>query len=71
MLKKLSLWALNFYQKYLRCGLPSSCRFEPSCSEYVKLAIIKYGFIKGVSKGVKRLLRCHPFSGCAGYDPLE
>jgi len=71
MLRKASLWSLGFYQKYLRTAFPSGCRFSPSCSEYTRLAIIKYGFIKGVFKGIKRLLHCHPFSGRAGYDPLE
>ncbi|MFA5005370.1 MAG: membrane protein insertion efficiency factor YidD [Candidatus Omnitrophota bacterium] len=71
MLRKASLWGLGFYQRYLRPALPCSCRFSPSCSEYTKLAIIKYGFSKGVFKGIKRLLRCHPFSGRSGYDPLE
>ncbi len=71
MLKKISLWTLGFYQKHLRGALPASCRFSPSCSEYTRQAIVKYGFNKGVFKGVKRLLCCHPLSGHSGYDPLE
>ncbi|MCK9430745.1 MAG: membrane protein insertion efficiency factor YidD [Candidatus Omnitrophica bacterium] len=58
------------YQKYVRPAMPVSCRFEPSCSEYAKQAILKYGLIKGVCKGLTRILRCHPFSGRSGYDPL-
>jgi len=58
------------YQKYIRPVLPVTCRFEPSCSEYAKQAILKYGIIKGVFKGLTRIFRCHPFSGRSGYDPL-
>ncbi len=46
------------------------CRFTPTCSEYMKEAIIKYGTFKGIKLGIKRLIRCHPF-GKYGYDPLK
>lgn len=71
MLRRITTSCINIYQRYLRTGLPSSCRFSPSCSEYAKQAIIKYGFFLGVLKATKRLLFCHPFSGKAGYDPLR
>jgi len=61
---------ITAYQKYLRPVIPAGCRFEPGCSEYTKQAILKYGLIKGVSKGLIRISRCHPFSGKSGYDPL-
>jgi len=44
------------------------CRFEPSCSRYMVGALRKYGLVRGVSKGVARLLRCHPWHP-GGYDP--
>lgn len=46
------------------------CRFTPTCSEYMKEAIIMYGTVKGVKLGLKRLLKCHPF-GKYGYDPVK
>lgn len=46
------------------------CRFTPTCSEYMKIAIEKYGTFKGLKLGIKRLLRCHPF-GKYGYDPVK
>lgn len=48
---------------------PPVCRFYPTCSEYMKQAIIKYGVIKGGFLGIKRILRCHPFNE-GGYDPV-
>ncbi|MBP5794465.1 MAG: membrane protein insertion efficiency factor YidD [Alphaproteobacteria bacterium] len=46
-----------------------ACRFVPSCSEYTKIAIEKYGFIRGVALGLRRILRCRPGGGW-GYDPV-
>lgn len=49
----------------------SSCRYTPSCSEYSKQAIEKYGVLKGIWKGLTRVMRCHPYSRDSGYDPLR
>ena len=45
------------------------CRFTPTCSQYAKEAIMKYGSIKGTKLALKRLVRCRPF-GKYGYDPV-
>lgn len=45
------------------------CRYTPTCSQYMYEAIERYGIIKGVSLGVRRILRCHPWGG-RGYDPI-
>lgn len=71
MLQRISINLLNVYQRYIRIRLPYSCRFIPSCSDYAKQAIIKYGFCKGAVKAATRLMQCHPFSGKAADDPLE
>ncbi|OGX17506.1 MAG: membrane protein insertion efficiency factor YidD [Omnitrophica WOR_2 bacterium RBG_13_44_8b] len=71
MLKNLLLILINIYQGYLRRIFPSSCRFTPNCSEYAKQAILKYGCLQGSLRAGKRLLLCHPYSGKAGYYPLE
>jgi len=70
MLARIALSFLGVYQKYIRSALPTSCRFFPSCSEYAKLAITKYGFFKGMCLALKRIGFCHPFSGKSGHDPL-
>ena len=44
------------------------CRYEPSCSRYMIGALEKYGVVRGVAKGVARILRCHPWHP-GGYDP--
>ncbi|MDD2751924.1 MAG: membrane protein insertion efficiency factor YidD [Candidatus Omnitrophica bacterium] len=69
-MKSLAVRLIDFYQRHIRVFLPPCCRFWPSCSEYYKQAIIKYGIIKGGLKGTGRLLRCHPLNKNAGYDPL-
>ena len=50
--------------------LPMSCRFTPTCSQYAAEAIQKYGPIKGIYLGVKRISKCHPFSHSHGHDPV-
>ncbi|OGG07071.1 membrane protein insertion efficiency factor YidD [Candidatus Gottesmanbacteria bacterium RIFCSPHIGHO2_02_FULL_40_24] len=46
------------------------CRFDPTCSEYTYQAVKRYGTIKGLNSGLKRVFRCHPFS-TGGYDPVK
>ena len=46
------------------------CKFYPTCSEYMIQAIEKYGGFRGSIIGLKRILRCNPFSK-GGYDPLK
>jgi len=61
---------LNFYQIFISPSLPSSCRFEPTCSQYARDAIRKYGVLKGGIMALWRILRCHPYSR-GGYDPVQ
>lgn len=62
MLKSLILKIVRFYQKFVSPALGEHCRFYPSCSEYCYLAIQKYGILKGLFFGMKRILRCHPWN---------
>jgi hypothetical protein len=70
MLARIALSLLNFYQGYIRALAPCACRFTPTCSEYAKQAVVKYGFYKGALLAAKRLLLCHPFSQKSSDDPL-
>lgn len=72
-MKKILIYVINWYQKHISIWLTSKqihCKYYPTCSEYTKQAIDKYGAIKGSFLGIKRILRCNPFSK-GGYDPLK
>ena len=72
-MKKILLNMINFYQKHISLWLENKnvkCKFYPTCSEYTKQAIEKYGALKGTIFGMYRILRCNPFSK-GGYDPLK
>lgn len=67
---KIIIWLINIYQKTpLRSH--SSCIFLPTCSEYTKQALSKYGALKGVYLGFLRIWRCHPWYKGNHYDPLK
>ncbi len=67
-MKNILIIAIDFYQK-LTAGTKPCCRFIPSCSEYAKQAVVKYGTMRGIQLIIKRILRCNPF-GSFGYDPI-
>ncbi len=72
-MKKIIIALIDFYKKHISSYLEHlgiHCKYEPTCSEYMKQAVEKYGFIKGVLLGIKRILKCNPFSK-GGYDPLK
>lgn len=73
MLKKILIKLIIFYQKKISPLLQSKnvhCKFYPTCSEYTKQAILKYGAIKGIWLGICRIFKCNPFTK-GGYDPLK
>jgi len=64
ILERVSLVIIKFYRDNLSSQFGGHCRFEPSCSEYARLAILKYGVIKGWSKTIKRIYFCRkPYGG--------
>ena len=69
-IRKLLILPIILYQYLISPFFPGSCRFKPTCSEYAKLAILKYGVLKGFFLGLKRLSKCHPW-GDSGYDPIK
>lgn len=66
--KRLIITMIILYQKYAPEYVRNSCVFEPCCSEYMKRAIVKYGTLKGLIKGIKRIMRCHYPNG--GIDKI-
>ena len=68
-MRRLALLAIAGYQRFISPLFPPVCRYEPTCSEYMRQAIMRHGPAKGIWMGVRRLLRCHPFH-VGGYDPV-
>jgi uncharacterized protein len=69
-MKFLVLDLLGVYKAVISPFLPPACRFEPTCSEYARQAIEKYGSARGTWMGIKRILRCQPFCK-GGHDPVK
>jgi putative membrane protein insertion efficiency factor len=61
--------AVRIYKLVVSPWLPPSCRFVPTCSDYALDAIEQYGLIRGTTRALARLLRCHPLHR-GGFDPL-
>lgn len=68
-LAKSLLMIITLYRKLLSPFMVSRCRYLPTCSEYAAEAIVRYGAIRGLVMGLKRILKCHPFGG-HGHDPV-
>lgn len=61
-MKNIIIGFIKFYKLFLSPILPNSCKFYPTCSDYMILSIEKYGILKGLLKGVWRIIRCNPIS---------
>ena len=68
-LSRAATGAIRFYQRHISPLFLPHCFYTPTCSEYARQAIAKYGLAKGGWLAVKRILRCHPFHA-GGYDPV-
>jgi uncharacterized protein len=68
LMSSLIVLFVRLYQRLIRPLLPPTCRFTPGCSEYMILAVRKYGPVRGGWKGICRICRCHPWNP-GGYDP--
>lgn len=72
-MKKILIYPLlvliKLYQNFISPLLPSTCRYSPTCSEYSKQSLVKFGLIKGFIISIKRIIKCNPWGG-SGYDPV-
>ena len=69
ILRHIVLLPVYFYRHCISPFTPSTCRYLPTCSQYMVEAVKKYGVVKGGWMGIKRILRCNPWGG-SGYDPV-
>ncbi|HWF45350.1 MAG TPA: membrane protein insertion efficiency factor YidD [Candidatus Kapabacteria bacterium] len=68
-MRGLFIFLIRLYQRLISPLFPPSCRFTPTCSEYMTQAVSKYGILKGGWMGVKRISCCHPLHK-GGFDPV-
>ncbi|HIJ96053.1 MAG TPA: membrane protein insertion efficiency factor YidD [Desulfuromonadales bacterium] len=68
-MKSFMLLVVKAYQEILSPLLPQTCRFYPSCSEYSRESITRYGVVRGMALSLVRLAKCHPFHP-GGHDPV-
>ena len=61
---------IKIYQIFISPFFPATCRFSPTCSEYSKLSLKKYGLFKGLKLSLKRIVKCHPIWKSGGYDQV-
>ncbi len=69
VLKSVVILPIKLYQLLISPILGSNCKYQPTCSQYMIGSIEKWGIIHGFFLGIKRILRCHPWSK-GGYDPV-
>jgi len=68
-LRSAAVAPIRLYSRFLSPWTPATCRFRPTCSGYAQEAIELHGIWRGIYLGLRRILRCHPFSD-PGHDPV-
>ncbi len=71
ILTYLLIGIIKLYKIFISPIFPGSCRFEPTCSQYCIDSLKTYGLIKGLTKSIVRILKCNPWFGYGGYDPVR
>lgn len=69
MLRKVLIFPIKLYRRFISPYTPPTCRFYPTCSQYAAEAIETQGAFKGILLAVIRVSKCHPFHR-GGYDPV-
>lgn len=70
MMRRAMIKTVQFYQKNVSPVIGPHCKFQPTCSEYMIECLDKYGVVRGLPRGIWRIIRCNPFSK-GGYDPVR
>lgn len=66
-LKRFLIGLVLIYKVLAPLRVRGECRFHPTCSTYMIMAIQKYGILIGTYKGLRRILRCKPPNGGVDY----
>lgn len=69
-MKRILIFTIKLYRKYISPLKQPCCRFYPSCSQYAIDAISKHGVLRGGFMAIKRIIKCNPFNP-GGYDPVK
>ena len=67
--RKTTIGIVKLYKRCISPLFTKKCRFTPTCSEYMILAIKEFGTVRGIALGTKRIFKCNHFTK-GGYDPL-
>lgn len=68
-MKWIGIQLIHLY-RFAFAWMPSSCRYQPTCSVYTEQAIERYGLLRGSWMGARRIASCHP-GNPGGYDPVR
>ena len=66
---RLLLFLIALYKRFLSPFMGGQCRFYPTCSTYARIAIARFGPLRGSVLAVWRILRCQPLCE-GGMDPV-
>lgn len=69
-MKRICLFLIGCYKRFLSPAIGNGCRYTPTCSMYTYDAIKSYGALAGCVLGFARILRCNPFFK-GGFDPVK
>lgn len=70
MMRRAMIETVKFYQRNISPAIGPHCKYQPTCSEYMIECLEKHGVVKGLPRGIWRIIRCNPFSK-GGYDPVR
>ncbi len=68
-MKRIVLFLVAAYQRWISPMFPRRCRYEPTCSAYATQSVQRFGLLRGSLMAAWRLIRCNPFSN-GGFDPV-
>ena len=74
IVSKILIKIIKIYKLIISPYMGNNCRYLPTCSDYFIECLRIHGVLKGLYKGTKRILRCHPIKflgGGEGFDPVK